>query len=579
MGVPWFRWLLLFIFTFTPGGLTVAQIIIRDTLRIIPGPEPVAASVPASSVTLVFTHNGIVDMTRTRVLTLRNRFCGDFATAQIQGPETTVSVPARGLGVEANMVCRIVQTPSVVRTFVFRLDNEIVDSFSLESDCSVACLFQGHVQSIPLYTSFTLGVDDPFEPFELDHGETAQPFTLTYSSVVCGPTVWHPNCATTVRIVKGTNLGTLIGPDGADIGDAFTGTAVEIRAVRFRADGDQPDGETGEAVVEVSSRGIVSKVTFEVRRTIPSVHHFRLIAEPDSIRHGSVSQLLVTARDAQDAEVGLPGNALVDMFVGAGSEGVGDLGMVVDGIPVMSDRFSGIHYDVAKAGGVVFLANGENPVGRDPLRVPLGVHLQTDPVAGGSGEVTVACMIDPPHYRQGDATWANEHYDSAYRVWNGDTVEVGIRTLGCALSTMAMAMTAFGDTVTPGELNEYKKSEFTDPSDRFSGKSVRWRAMARLLRERLDIQDPVDVDTAFRLEKFIPDLVKCGLVIAKVFNPASVANKPKEEREKARIEGNHWVLVKGWEDGDYSILDPGRGLSKLSEYGRVYRYVVVQKKV
>lgn len=118
MGVSWlFRCFLPFVVvvTLTPGGLSVAQVIIRDTLRIDPGPDPVAASLTTSAVSLVFTHNGIVDMTRTRALTLRNRFCGDFATATIEGPETIVSVPARGLGVEASMVCRIVQSPSVVR--------------------------------------------------------------------------------------------------------------------------------------------------------------------------------------------------------------------------------------------------------------------------------------------------------------------------------------------------------------------------------------------------------------------------------------------------------------------------------
>lgn len=156
-----FRFTLLWGMMFASCNSLSAQIIIRDTVRINPGPVPAPASLASSTIKIVFTHNGIVDTspTRSRVLTIRNRLCGDAETVQINGPVTVASVPARGLGVEASMVCRIINTSYLERSFAFYLDNELVDSLYFVTDCSVACLFQGHIQSVPLYTSFSLGVN------------------------------------------------------------------------------------------------------------------------------------------------------------------------------------------------------------------------------------------------------------------------------------------------------------------------------------------------------------------------------------------------------------------------------------
>jgi|GEM_PF-4653685 len=571
-----FRFTLLWGMMFASCNSLSAQIIIRDTVRINPGPVPAPASLVSSTIRIVFTHNGIVDTnpTRSRVLTIRNRLCGDAETVQINGPVTVASVPARGLGVEASMVCRIINTSYLERSFAFYLDNELVDSLYFVTDCSVACLFQGHIQSVPLYTSFSLGVNDPLKPFELDHGQTSQTFTLSYSSLPCISTVWHPNCATTIRIVEGSELGTLVGSDGTDLGDQYTGTAEQIKTLRFSATGAQPNDEVGEAVVEVSSRGISSRVTFEIRRTAPRVHHFSVTIDPDSIHHGSTAQLFVTARDAEDKVVDIPGDTRLDFFVGSGAGQWGDLGTASEGFVQKGDLLTGVRYDQARAGAVVYVADGENPLGKGPQIVALGVQLQTDPTIGGTGSVKVRCKIDPPHYRQRDPAWASDHYDSAYTVKNGDSLAVGIRTLGCALSCMAMAMTAYGDTVTPGELNAFKKSDSTHADFRFVGDLVKWNAMRRR-EKKIIVAEPENVDSSFNLATFDPILEKCGLVIVKVFNPESVKDKSKEVQEKAKKEGNHWVLIKGKLREEYDIHDPGRGLTKLSGYGRIYRYVLV----
>jgi hypothetical protein len=579
MGVPWLFRCTLFCSVFLiPVSSSPAQVVIRDTLRIGAGPDPNVSSVSNSTMTLVFAHNGIVDMSpsRSRAMVLRNRFCGGGTTVQVVGPVTVASIPARGPGVEANMSCRIIGTSELARSFGFYLDGELVDSLYFVTDCSVACVFQGHIQSVPLYTSFAFGVDDPVHPFELDHGQTTQKFTLSYSSVLCGSTVWHPNCATTVRVIEGAELGTLVGPDGSNVGDVFVGKANDIKQLRFSANGVQPTDESGVAVVEVSSRGITSRVTFEIRRTVPPLHHFRVLVDPDTIHHGSSAQLFVTAMDAQDRQVSIPDDARLDLFVGTGFEQFGDLGALNEGEPKVGDQLFGVRYDQARSGGAVYLANGENHVGSDPVVVPLGAQIQGNPGVAGFGEVVVGCRIDPPHYKQGDPSWANEHYDSAYSINGKDTATVGIKTLGCALSCMAMAMTAFGDTVRPDELNAFKKNETTAVDFRFSGDRVRWRAMART--RALRINEPVDVDSGFDPAELDGLLARCGLVIARVFNSESVKNKPKDTREKAEKQGNHWVLIKGKSHSGYDILDPGRGLRKLSEYSRIYRYVTIQEK-
>ena len=422
------------LFQFLPQSLE-AQITIRDTVRIDPGLPQVATALAASTIKLVFTLSGNLDTSPNapKALVMRNRFCGDHNAATIEGSVTTVEIPARGLGVEANTSFRVRQSPNVQRTYAFYLDGELVDSLHVVDQCPVACQFSGHILSVPLYTSFSLGVNNPFHPFELDHGETTQNFTMNYSSSLCGTPVWHPKCATTVRIIDGAQLGTLIGPGGSDLGDMFVGNADEIRQLRFSANGEQPAGEIGEAVVEVSGRGITSVVTFEITRTVPPVHHLEVVLEPDTVYHGMSAQVLAVAVDEEGAEVDIPPDTPLGLYVGAGSEQYGDLAASIHGTLVKGDQLSGVRYDQATSGGVVYLADGENPIGRDPVPVPIGMQLEGQPDASGVGEVVVGCRIDPPRYAQGDSRWGDDHYDHAYKIENSDTTKIGIRTLGCAL--------------------------------------------------------------------------------------------------------------------------------------------------
>jgi len=174
------------------------------------------------------------------------------------------------------------------------------------------------------------------------------------------------------------------------------------------------------------------------------------------------------------------------------------------------------------------------------------------------------CNLTPPHYRQGDTLWAKDVYDST---------DKGIKTLGCALSCMAMAMAEFGDTVNPGSLNDWMKKRTLDEGG-FDADRVNWNAVNMHGKKAKNFPGE-NVDTSFALSSLDPYLQLCQLIIAKVFNPESIKNKTKTEQEKAKKDGNHWVLIVRKNLSDYTILDPGRGLTKLSQYGRIYRYVQI----
>jgi ABC-type bacteriocin/lantibiotic exporter with double-glycine peptidase domain len=176
--------------------------------------------------------------------------------------------------------------------------------------------------------------------------------------------------------------------------------------------------------------------------------------------------------------------------------------------------------------------------------------------------VVVKCKIDPPHYRQGDARWADEHYDNAY---DKDGKEIKVRALGCALSSMAMAMTALGDTVNPGQLNQYMKD-----SSGYDGRSVKWGTMEKHSGNKVNIVDYVRnsnfPDTTKATNPSVLDryLAICNLAIVKVLN----ANTGNE----------HWVVITGKKNNTYTILDPGRGETNLNGYGgKLWSYVVVGK--
>jgi hypothetical protein len=177
--------------------------------------------------------------------------------------------------------------------------------------------------------------------------------------------------------------------------------------------------------------------------------------------------------------------------------------------------------------------------------------------------------MEPPKYSQGgNSPWADNFYAGS---------DKKISALGCALSCMAIAMTAFGDTINPGELNEWMKHR-SKYDGGFDNLDITWDPIAlHSPGKRLTRTPAKNASESFDARILDSNLLKCDLIIAKVFNFESVKHKPEEVQQKKRKEGNHWVLITGTTGNAYSIIDPGRGLTNLSDYGRVYRYLIVSK--
>uniref|UniRef100_A0A7C6EIY6 Peptidase C39-like domain-containing protein n=1 Tax=candidate division WOR-3 bacterium TaxID=2052148 RepID=A0A7C6EIY6_UNCW3 len=199
----------------------------------------------------------------------------------------------------------------------------------------------------------------------------------------------------------------------------------------------------------------------------------------------------------------------------------------------------------------------------------------------GSDSAWVHCKNDPPRYAQGDSRWGNDKYDHL----EGETIS----SKGCALSCMAIVMTAFGDTIDPGKLNTWMKGRASVSQGGYlMNGGVSWYApeqhafpkKIKLIEpHRAEMFSQVDSITAkgdtikvkrlnlesrsnpSTLDSF---LERCNLISVSVYN--------------SKTKNQHWVVVTGKSNGRYSIVDPGdRNKQFLDEYGDFWSYMVYQK--
>jgi hypothetical protein len=160
----------------------------------------------------------------------------------------------------------------------------------------------------------------------------------------------------------------------------------------------------------------------------------------------------------------------------------------------------------------------------------------------GSGSV----QVNPGYLSQASAPWGTQTYDHSTRQ---------IRNLGCALSSLAMALNFAGVTTDPGLLNTALVE-----GNGFSGSAVNWDPAVRaasdgdlaFYQRRRVWNDPA-------AEEFLNAALAAGYPVVVGVN-LDVNYRP-----------HHFVLVTGYVDGDYSILDPGHAnRTTLSDYGGEY---------
>lgn len=149
-------------------------------------------------------------------------------------------------------------------------------------------------------------------------------------------------------------------------------------------------------------------------------------------------------------------------------------------------------------------------------------------------------------YRQDDEAWAKDLLgDSSYTM----------KSSGCLVTCIASAVSAGGETVTPGELNALLSENAV-----YDGEgNMQWAGLAELEGYHVAVYPNVS-------NKDIEKCLKDGhYPIVRV---------------RVRGIGNvHYVLITGVKDGEYLCMDPLKDeLTKLSDYlGRVYAVRCVWK--
>jgi hypothetical protein len=312
------------------------------------------------------------------------------------------------------------------------------------------------------------------------------------------------------------------------------------------------------------ARAAEACVISEIVVTGSPIDHFTVTVSPDTVEQTMTAIVKIQAKDKESNDLRAAANTKLNVVL-TSDEKYGSLSHQGN----KGKALLAIPYKDANLSIVSFLADGDNPIGLPPQKVPIGVTQAQHENVSGTGLAIVKCHVQPPHFRQGaGSTWGQQTYDHS---------SLTIADLGCALSCMAMSMTAFGDTIDPGALNTWMKNR-NRVSGGFEAAKVNWEAMSKHSSEmNILVSDAVNVSRTFDVSELDEHLLRCELIIAKVYNQESVRNKSREEQEETERNGNHWVLLVGRHGDSISIRDPGRGLGTLSEYGRIYRYIRVYK--
>ena len=177
----------------------------------------------------------------------------------------------------------------------------------------------------------------------------------------------------------------------------------------------------------------------------------------------------------------------------------------------------------------------------------------------GSDSAWVHCKIEYTRLPQNDPKWGSDIYDSYIKsISNKDTTYYTISEKGCALSCIAMVLTACGVDTDPGKLNRWKKQ-----NNGYLDELVRWGVNPTEGKVTYKKSIPTtELNDLSILDKYLEE---CKLVVVKVINPDKNAN--------------HWVILAEKKKGTYHIVDPGyKDRKTLDEYGgKVYRAIIYEK--
>lgn len=320
------------------------------------------------------------------------------------------------------------------------------------------------------------------------------------------------------------------------------------------------DGTNTFSIEAFDTRGgqqVLTPSRLEIIEPVDLLDHFALEVEPDTIRPGESCTITTIAEDADSNEVFLPDSTLIilDMnprSVGGFIDAAGDTTIGEVALP---------YYVDLRSGRLKFFALSTVT---GTQSVELTVQKADDGTKRGSARVVVNGCFQPPRYPQcGVPAWSDSTYDHLNRQ---------ICDKGCALSSMGMMMTAFGDTINPYELNAW----MVDPiraHDIFQGGygangKVSWYPPMLHSNGQISIDFQTDSETKeFSDPPSVSSILdsrleQCKLIIVKVSNNG----------------GEHWVLVTRKEGGRYKILDPGGRIEEfLDGYGDFWSWRAFSK--
>jgi hypothetical protein len=153
-------------------------------------------------------------------------------------------------------------------------------------------------------------------------------------------------------------------------------------------------------------------------------------------------------------------------------------------------------------------------------------------------------------YTQGDPQWRDSAYDFYKKLKDdksGELVEPEhqhtIGEKGCALSGMAMGLTAFGNNYNPYTLNKYMddhKLWTTNRLGNYNG-AVDWNALQ-------------DIDPNFNLAVPVGPKAKESLVNLSDIDQYLDGNSVVMGLVNG---GDHWIVITSKNNGIYSVIDPG----------------------
>jgi len=268
-------------------------------------------------------------------------------------------------------------------------------------------------------------------------------------------------------------------------------------------------------------------------------------ATSSSIPHGSSLSFTKSVASATcSTTVWYPDSDWVEVKILSGTE-LGHLqynGVSATSFKVREAQIPNIH----------FLADGRQPhSAAESVKVKASVGDVT-----GLTSFVVACNLQPPNFKQTNQDWAGEIYDSTQDF---------ISDQGCALTCGSIVLTAFGDSINPGQLNTWMKSRGASiERGAFNGHKMNWDVFPLRLgmqREYQSNQGFGNADSARSTSVLDNPLTNCRLVIVQVKNLKG---------------GEHWIVVTGKQGGDYTIRDPGYSKTLLSQYqSKFWTYIII----